>query len=209
MRTLLLIAMLGSTADADDNEIWLGGGSRALRSSSADAVTGDSLGVGSLGYARRLELPAPVAVWIDAGFGWGGADGTMFQTLQTQLDTYAFTAGVRASYRLHRLVDATARVDLGTARTALALSDGMTTESDSGWGALVQGALGTDLYAARSPVFALGVRVELGYTRATGVALAPRADMPSDTLKIATTQASIGHLDLSGPFLVVSALTRF
>jgi hypothetical protein len=209
MMRIAILLLVCSTAYAD-NELSLGGGSRALRSSSADAVTGDSLGIGGLGYARRLAIDAaPVALWAEAGFGWGDADGDMFETMSTQIRTYAVTAGVRASYPLHRLIDATARIDVGTARTSLAVSEGMAKVSDSGWGALAQGALGADLFASRSPVFSLGMRLELGYTQATGIGLTPRPDSQADTLKLATAEASIGHLDLSGPFFAISALAQF
>ena len=206
MRTLIILLIATATAHADGNELWFGGGTRALRSTSADAVTSDSLGIGALGYEHALPVEIPrVALWAEAGFSWGAADGNMFQTLKTHLDTQLFVVGARAHYRLHRLIDATARVDLGTARTALWVNDA----SDAGWAAVAQGAVGLDLFAARSPGFGIGLRAELGYTATSGVALTPHSDQQGDTLQLKMAGASIGHLDLSGPWLAISLIGAF
>ena len=205
--SIIMVLFAASAAHADGNEITAGGGSRALRSTSADAVTSDSLGMGALGYAHALDIgPVPrLALWAEAGFDWGSADGTMFQTMTTHVTSQMFVAGVRAHYTLHRLIDATARLDLGTARAALSIDSA----SDSGWGAVAQGALGVDLYAEHTPSFGIGLRAELGYTATSAVALTPHTDSPSDTLKLQMTDASIGHLDLSGPWFAVSLIATF
>ncbi len=206
MRAAIIILFAASTAHADGNELWFGGGSRALRSASADAVTADSLDIGALGYARALDLDVPrIAIAAETGFSWGTASGTMFQTLDTKISTQAFFVGARARYPLHRMIDATARLDVGSARAALAVASG----SDSGWGAMAQGALGLDLYAARSPEFGLGLRTELGYVATTAIAMTPRADQPRDTLQLQMADASIGHLDLSGPWFAISVIGTF
>jgi hypothetical protein len=202
--SLLLCA--AATAHADGNELWFGGGSRALRSASADAVTSDSLAIGAFGYAHALEVAIPrMAVWVEAGFGWGSASGMMFQSMQTHVGTQAFMIGGRAHYALHRLIDATARFDVGTARTSLSIDDA----SDSGWGETAYGAVGFDFFAERTEKLAIGLRLELGYTAATPVALTPRAEQSGDTLKIAMAEASIGHLDLGGPTFAVSLVAGF
>src|SRR4051794_13146903 len=98
MRTILLLLLAAHTAYADD-QIWVGGGERALRSTSGDAVTADGLAIGSLGYAHAVVLDVPgIRVWGEAGFSWGAADGTMFQTMDTHVSTQMFTAGARAQY---------------------------------------------------------------------------------------------------------------
>jgi hypothetical protein len=208
MRAFILIVLAATTAYADDHELSLGGGTRALRSASADAVTADSLATGAIGYAHQLDVAIVprLSIWLDTGFGWGAASGTMFQTLSTHVSTDMIFAGARTRYALHQLVDATARFDLGTARTALSLDDGTTTVSDSGWGVLVQGAVGVDLFASHSPSVGFGLRAELGYTATSAVALTPHTDNGSDTLKLQMSDASIGHLDLSGPFFAISLI---
>jgi hypothetical protein len=207
MRTALIaLILMTATAHADSNELWFGGGSRALRSTSADAVTSDSLGIGALGYEHALPVDIPrIALWAEAGFAWGSADGTMFQALTTHLSTQMFVVGARAHYRLHRLVDVTTRLDLGTARTALWVNNA----SDAGWAAVAQSALGVDLFASRQPAFGIGVRAELGYTITSSVALTPHSDQSSDTLQLKMADASIGHLDLSGPWFAVSLIGAF
>jgi len=202
-----VVLLAAPAARADGNELAIGGGSRALRSASADAVTADSLGMGSLGYAHALDIgPVPrLALWAEAGFDWGSATGTMFQTHATKVSTEVVVVGLRAHYTLHRLIDATARVDLGTARTALSLDNA----SDSGWGAVAEGALGVDLFASRSPTFGIGLRTELGYTATSAVAITPHTDQPSDTLKLQMIESSIGHLDLSGPWFGISVIGTF
>jgi len=205
MRTILLLLLLTHTAYADD-QIWIGGGSRALRSASADAVTGDSLAMGTLGYAHALAVDVPgVALWAEAGFGWGDADGKMFQTMDTHIGTQMFLVGGRAHYALARIVDATARVDVGTAHTSLDVVN----LSDAGWGAVAQGALGIDVYAGRLPQFSLGLRTELGYTFASGVALTPHPEVPDGTIRIDMNAASVGKLDLSGRFFAISLVGAF
>jgi hypothetical protein len=214
MRIAIPIALIFATsvAHADHNEVLLGGGTRALRSSSADAVTADSLGIGGVGYARELGLEpvSHLALWAESRFDWGTVDGNMFQTMSTHVASGSLVVGGGARYALHRLVGATARVDLGTARTSLSLNDGSGhTASDSGWGAVVQGALGVEVFLERSQVFGFGLRAELGYTATSGVALTPHADSSSDTLKLQMTDASIGHLDLSGPSFALAMVGQF
>src|SRR6478609_11686744 len=108
MRAAIVLALLttAATAHAEGNELSLGESMRTLNTTSAKAVTADGMVGGSVGYARQLNLPvAPhLAVWADATFGWGSADGTMFQTLTTSLDSLMVGVGGRARYQLHRLV---------------------------------------------------------------------------------------------------------
>jgi hypothetical protein len=205
MRTILLLLLATHTASADD-QIWIGGGARALRSTSADAVTGDSLPLGMLGYAHALPVDVPgIRLWAEAGFSWGAVDGTMFQTMDTHVSTDMFIAGARAQYPLLRWLDATGRADVGTAHTSLDVAN----LSDGAWGALAQGAVGFDLYASRTPVFSLMLRTELGYTLTQAVGLTPHADVPDGTIRIDANAASIGHLDLSGRWFAFSLVGAF
>jgi hypothetical protein len=215
MRTAILTAFAlcaAPTARADHNELSAGFGTRALRSSSADAVTADSLGTGGLAYARELGIVAVpgLELWAEAGLDWGRASGTMFQTVSTQVGSDALVVGARARHALHELVRATARLDVRATRASLSLDDGSGhTASDAGWGGVVQGALGLELFATRSRAFAFGLRAELGYAVTSSVALSPHPDSHDDTLKLQMTDASIGHLDLGGPSFTLALVGGF
>jgi hypothetical protein len=99
---------------------------RALRSPSANALTGDNLAGASFGIARDLGhdlgvdrgswLRPGLTLWVEAGLVTGSADGTMFQSLSTSIDALGLTGGLAARYRLHRRLAASARVALGAQR---------------------------------------------------------------------------------------------
>ncbi|HVK86455.1 MAG TPA: hypothetical protein VM513_20190 [Kofleriaceae bacterium] len=214
MRTLSLALLLAATTAAhagDHNELSIGGGGRALRSNSANAVTSDTLSHGELAYGRRLDLSLVprLQTWLTAGFNWGGASGTLFQSMATEVDTLGFTGGARARYVLHPHFAATARVDLGTARTALALDGNAGRVSDAGWGATFGAALGAEAYMIAHPTFSLGVRFELGYVTMTAPALSPRASEDDSMILLDAQQASIGHLDLGGRYASFAMISRF
>jgi len=209
MRALVLL-LACSTAYAG-NELSIGSSNRALRSSSADAVTGDSLTGGQLGFAHQLHVDLPdVAVWVTGSLWWGGAKGTMLD-LATDLGQSAYLVGGRARYAILPHLAACAGVQVGLAHTSLALTDSMDRRvSDTGWGGIAQGALGLDLLAVDQPRFSLGVRLELGYVAAGSVALAGKASHPDDgTLRLQEMQAGLGRLDLSGPYAGVSVMSDF
>jgi len=210
---IAIILLTAATAHAGNHEVSLTESNRALRSDSANAVTPDSMVGGALGYAHRLDIPVlpDLTIWGTGTFGWGVADGTMFQTLTTDLSTLTFSVGARARYPLHRLIVASARIDVGTARTALALHDDAGhTARDHGWGAMTAGALALDLFATNKPSFALGLRFELGYVATSGVAMTATPDSQSDgTLQLQMTAAGLGSLDLSGPVFAASVVSQF
>lgn len=216
MRALLTVALLAAASPAlaePANELSIGGSSRSLRSSSANAVTDDNLGGGELTYARYLpiEVVPELQIWGTASYAWGGVEGAMFQTLTTEVDSHGLTAGGRARFRLHRLAYLTGRMDLGMTHTSLEITDAMGRSlSDGKWHAETRGAVGLDLYAVAMPRFSLGVRFELGYVAATGATLAPREDDPSDdTIMLEESQASIGTLDLAGRYFTLGAVMAF
>ena len=62
MKAIILICVLGTTAYAGNSELDVGSQNRALRSSSADAVTSDSLGGGQVRYAHRFDAGQPGVV---------------------------------------------------------------------------------------------------------------------------------------------------
>lgn len=217
MRAAILLAVLATTgtsafAEGNSNEVSLGSFTRSLRSSSANAVSDENLSGGNLGYSHQLHLDVlpNLQLWGTAGFTWGGATGTMFQTLSTEVDMIGFTAGGRAVYSLHRRVGVSARVDIGTARTALTLRGNDHTVSDSGWGGVSGAAAGLDLLAIAHRSFKLGIRFELGYLTATAPALSPREEQADETkIELEAMQASIGHLDLGGRYFALTFLSQF
>ena len=204
---------LATPAAAGTNELSIGSTTRALRSSSANAVTADDLEGGTLTLGHALDLPVVpgLTVWADAGLSWGHATGTMFQTLWTEIGSTTWTAGGRARYAVVRHLWASARLDLGLARASLALSDTSGhAASDHGWSPLASGALGLDLLAVERPRYALGLRLELGYVSAAAIPLvAAPTSGSAGTLQLQMTAASLGHLDLSGPSFTVSLMAQF
>ena len=198
----------------DRNELTIGTWNRALRSSSANAVTDENLTGGALAYARDVGLrPVPgLVVWATGAFTWAGAEGTMFRTLATDVGALGLAAGGRARYHLHQRVVASARLDLGAARTKLRLEDSMgRAAGDARWGAIATAAAAVDLYAVAGPRFSLGLRFELGYTVASAPALTaePDGDGDDDTILLPRSEASLGHLDLGGRFFGFSLVSQF
>jgi len=213
MRIAIALVLLTTLAHAGDNEVSVGFSDRALRTSSANAVTRDSLAGGTLGYARGIDVaPLPgLSLRAEGNFAWGEADGVMFQALGTELRTLAFTVGARAVYELVPHIVASARLDVGAARAALAIRDDAGHSArDNGWGALTQAALGLDLYALYRPRLTLGFRFELGYIATTSIGMTATPDSSSDdTLQLQMTAASLGGLNLSGPVLAGSFVSQF
>jgi len=212
---LATLAAAPATATAGDrNELTLGSWNRALRSASANAVTDENLGGGALGYARDLGIrPAPrLALWATGGLAWADAQGSMFQTLSTQIDTLGLSVGARARYHLLTRVVASARLELGTQRAGLRLTDAMgRSAGDSAWGATATAAAAVDLLAIAGRRFSLGLRAELGYVAASAPALTAASDHggDGDTIRLPATESSLGHLDLGGRFLAFSMLSQF
>jgi hypothetical protein len=213
MRIAIGLLLLASTAHAGNNELTLGSNNRALKTSSANAVTDDSLIGGSLTYGRDLGLAIfpRLELWAQATFAWGSAEGMMFQTLSTELDTLGLMLGARARYQLHRRLDATARLDIGSTRAALAIRDSAGhTASDQGWGAITTTALGLDCYAYRGERFALAVRFELGLTATSSIPLTATPESNGEgTLQLEMTAASLGDLNLSGPAFAAAIAGQF
>ncbi len=206
---IVLVLLCGSAAHADTNndELSTGGTVRALHAPSANAVTGDSLGGPMFGYARDLGLSTVpgLAVWADTQLAVGSAKGTLFQTMSTELSTESILVGVRARYALHRLIAATARLDLGAQHANLDLANA----SDDGWGAVTSVAVGLDLFAIDRAPFGFGVRLEYGYVLAQGIALAPRAERSGDTSMLPTQVFSLGKLDLTGKMFALAFVGQF
>lgn len=213
MRLALTTLLLVGTAHAgtnENNEVSIGSSNRSLRADSANAITPANLDSFELAYARRLdlELVPRLELWAAGHYGYGGLDGNLF-TMATRADSHVFTVGGRARYFVVSRLAATARLDVGTARTSLLIEGREGDVSDAGWGGVLGGAVGVDLVVVAKRHFSCGVRFDLGYVAMTGVALAPAAASDPDRLEIATEQASIGHLDLGGRYASVTLLAQF
>lgn len=215
MRTLLAIALvLGAAAPAradTANEITMGAAFRALRSPSANALSGDNLTAAAWTLARDLGIrPVPrLALWATAGLSRGLIHGEMFRTITTEIDALTLTAGASARYTLHRHLTVSARLELGTARTEVELTGPMASRaSDRRWGGAALAAASLDLIAITGPRFQLGFRAELGYTAMAAPALSARATGDGDLL-LSATAASLGDLDLGGRFIGSSVIAQF
>lgn len=215
MRAILAMLVLTSAAGAEPaHVITYGGTVRALRTDSANALTEDSLAGGQLGYEHALgrSLLPDLSLWATGTFGWGFADGTMFQTLTTDISTFTFAVGGRADYPLFHWLHGTASLDLGTSRAAVGLRDDMGhTAADSGWGVVTQGKLGLEILLARERSrFKLGLRFELGYVATSPIALTATPESGSDgTLQLDMDAASLGSLNLSGKVFAASLSGQF
>lgn len=215
MRTHLAIALVllaSGTAGAEtQNEVTMGSFTRALRTSSANAVTSDSLGGAVVGYARAVDLPLlpRLRTWATIGFAGGSVEGRMFSTLTTNLSTQTFFAGGRAQYDLLRFVAVGGRLDAGPSRAGLTLTEGSRTLHDSAWGVAATAAVSLELRALAFPRFKLGLRAELGYTLASKVELAPAEANDASTIQLEMSQASLGHLDVSGKFFSMMIASQF
>jgi hypothetical protein len=215
MRALLILLLLASTAHADVNhEASVGSYTRALRSSSANALTEDSLygPVFAYGYRLPLDVMPKLQLWGTGTFALGFGEGEMFQTLDTSIESLQMSAGVRARYALwRRYVVANARLDLGAQRVEVSLEDrDYHVARDSGWGAMSTAALGLELHAVSRESFALGFRAELGYVATQAIGLTAKSNgAPSDTIELDRMAASIGHLDLGGRYFSLTFLGRF
>jgi len=215
MRAILILILLAGTARADvHHEALFGSHIRALRTSSANALTDDSLAGPVFGYAYRLPLQVlpKLELWGTASLLFGFGDGEMFQTLTTNIDTLQMTGGLRARYVFWRgYVAANARVDLGAQRIDVTLADMEDhTASDVGWGATSTAALGVELNLLALRAFSLGLRAELGYVANQGIGLTAKSKgAPEDTIELDRMAASLGHLDLGGRYFSFTVTTRF
>jgi hypothetical protein len=197
------------------DEVSLGAAARALRSSSANALTGANLAGAAVGIARDLghDLGVPLmprlTLWAEAGLVTGSADGMMFHALSTSIDALALTGGLAARYRVHRRITAAARVALGAQRAGVEVDSAAGVAHDHGWGAMASAAAALDVFLTTPPRFGLGLRLEAGYVAAQGIALTLHTDRPGDAIALGMTELSLGHLDLSGPTAGLSLLGQF
>jgi hypothetical protein len=213
MRALVCLALLTGTAAAAPNELTFGSNVRALPN--ADPVTPDSLAGGGLGIGRRIDafvLPHHLELWVDAGILWSGASGQLFQTLKTDLFDMTITAGGHLRYHPFRALAVSGALAVGYEHASLSIEDTMGhTASDTAWGAVARASIQADLMVVDMHRFALGFRAELGYLKASGIELIPREGRSgdADTLYLPMQEASLGHLDLSGPYFNLGLFSQF
>lgn len=181
---------------------------RWLRDRSAAAVTTDTLSTTTLSAERRLalfDLPRTdgLELALTTSFGSGNATGSMFQTLDTNVDTIDLLAGVHASARVFHVLVASAHAEAGTSRVALQIAPAgapsMASVDDHGWGAIASASLGAELEPIALPKFRLGVGMELGYVATSAVEMHAYPSGRGDPdLTIETAYASVGRLSLGG-----------
>lgn len=211
----ILLLLLAGTARADaDHEAFLGSHIRALRTSSANALTDDSIAGPVFGYAYRLPkgVIPKLDLWGTGTFTFGFVDGQMFQTLTTHVTSIQMSAGIRARYALWRdYVVANARLDLGAQRASMSLEDMAGHDArDAGWGAVSTAALGLELSPFVLRRVVVGFRAELGYVAAQGIGLTAKSEgAPEDTIELDRMAASIGQLDISGRYFSFALMARF
>jgi hypothetical protein len=198
----------GSEAHGDPGwRLEFGSETRWLRNASAAAVTTDPFASTALSAARRVtSIPffrGTLDLGLEATWTNGEATGTLFQTLGTTVGDNEWRGGVRAAWRLHRLLAVTGRAAAGVTRTDLRIapmsSPEMASVDDHRWGSVATATVGLELDAVHVQSFALGLGLELGYVETSAVTMhAYPSDRPDPNASIETTYASIGHLDLDG-----------
>jgi len=213
MRALALLLLAAPvTAAAAPYELSVGSSVRALPG--ADPVTADSLAGGGVGLGYRLDvdLPRHFELWGEASSLWSGASGAMFQTLTTHVFDVTLTAGAHLRYHPFRSLAVSGALAIGYQHASLTLDDtNGNSASDTAWGPVARASIQLDVLAIDIKAFALGLRGEFGYLAAAGIAMTPaeaRSDS-SDTLHIPMQEASLGHLDLGGPFFTFGLVSQF
>ena len=192
---------------------------RWLHDRSAAAVTTDTLSTVTWSAERRLvsvDVPRTDGLELAgiASFGSGNTAGSMFQTLDTNVDTIDLLAGVHASARLFRVLVASARAEVGATRVALQIAPtgepSMASVDDHGWGAIASASVGAELEPVATSRLRLGVGVELGYVATGAVEMHAYPSGRGDPdLSIETAYASIGRLNLGGWSLRVGGHLSF
>jgi hypothetical protein len=213
MRALLALLLLTSVAQAGRNELSIGSHVTMLHSDSANAMTSDDLPGGQISYARALGISPldGVGLWATGTFIGGEATGTMFQTMTTDIDRMTFAIGGRARYALRRWLDASARLDLGTSRAAVALRDDSGhSAADTAWGMYAHAGVGIEVLALSQHGYGAGLRLEFGYDVASPLSLVAKPESASDgSLQLPMQAAPLGTLDLGGPTFGATFTAQF
>jgi hypothetical protein len=207
---LAAVAAADAPALADDaGSTWtidIGTQTRYFGDTSAAALTPEPMLGPQLTVGRHLVgLPGPRGGFDLAGFirvTGGQASGLIFNSLGTQVDQLAFTGGARLDLAVWRGFGASAKLDLGAARTAVVIGDNlgaMAPVDDSAWGFLGAATLGVKYDGVVRGHYTIGLAFDVGYTVAAPVALHayPRS-RPEEELSISTMYTGLGALDTRG-----------
>ena len=203
---IALALLLATTAAHADTELGLGTDVRALHSSSANALTDDSLFGGHVMVAHAL-LPN---LFVTGSANIAGATGTMFE-MSTRIFQESFSAGVRGRYHLAGPFSAIAHAQLGLSNTDIKLEDpSYQTLSDHAWAPLAAGALGIELGGRVDRRAEMAFRFEVGYVACAPVELTAKSPPAEDgRIRLPMSPAGLGSLDLSGKYVSISWLVRF
>jgi hypothetical protein len=219
--TIAVLALAASAAHADPDpeaapwRVDIGSSTRWLGDTSAAAVTTETLGLFVLSGERHVgavELPRgpSIDLALFGSFASGGATGRMFQTLVTSVDTVELAAGVHATARLYGVLLVSARAGVGADDVSLTIAPTarprMASVDDHGWGRLASASLGAEIEPLKLPILHLGFGAEVGYVTTSSVDMhAYPSDRGAPDLTIQTAFASVGHLDLDGWSLRITA----
>ena len=214
MKSLAVLAVLASTGTARaDDRVYAVDFSSQVRwfgDTSAAIIAEKPIGGPQITLSRHLlDVDAPLrrtfGVAAFGRFAYGMVDDQIFGALDTSLDQYMFTAGLRGDVPLRWRFSLVGQVELGLARTGLTIVEGqgtgaMTTPvDDHEWHAIGAVSAGTEFAIVDHPAFKLGLGFHLGYTLASPIELrAYPGDRPDDSITIPTMFAAIGDLDTRG-----------
>jgi hypothetical protein len=212
MKVVILAVLATSTAHADDRVYAVDFSSqvRWFGDTSAAIIAEKPIAGPQITLSRHLlDADAPlrrtVGIAAFGRFAYGMVDDQIFGSLDTSLDQYMFTAGLRGDAPIWWRFSLVGQVELGMARTGLTVTEGqgtgaMTTPvDDHEWHAIGAVSLGSELAIVDHPAFKLGLGFHVGYTVASPIELhAYPGDRPDDSITIPTMFAAIGDLDTRG-----------
>jgi hypothetical protein len=164
------------------------------------------------------DIAPRLALAIELGFGAEAQEQAIWQgALSTKLESQTFSGGVSLRYALLSWLDPQLRASAGVTRLAFELAADETGSFDdhalSGFGALSAGVLlhtPAGLLENRNGQFAslnVGLLIEGGYALRSSVDVEPSRKAAEHAIPI--TEASLGELALSGPYVRSSVLVRF
>lgn len=223
MKSILVLALLTSTAAADDVDgersatysFDIASHTRWFGDTSAAIVTPDAL-VGVRFTAGRSLLSTDVRnhdldVGLFARYTYGAAGGTMFNSLDTTMQQHLLGGGLRVDAPLKRWFAIVGQAELGMAYTSLKVDQDLMTPADDGhWAPYAQATLGGELRMTTGKKLDVSLGLDIGYIVAKPVELhALPADRPDEDLSIDTTFAGIGKLDTRGYTYSLSLRGRF
>lgn len=184
-----------------------------------DLFDGDNVSsrIGAWAGYDLAQLAPRIALAVELGFGaesreqgiWGGG-------LRTELESQTFSAGVSLRYALVSWLDPQLRASAGVTRFAFGLDTNAERFEDhalSGFGALGAGVLlhtPARLFENKRGHFAsvsLGLLIEGGYALRSSIDV--NLSRKAGDHAIPVTEAELGELALSGPYVRSSVLVRF